>query len=117
MFGRISAMSQPIGKQTAFNREPLDTVALALMGLGSVVQLLIVVAWVMIWISSRWSLGEKIFSVVFVLIGYAIGIGAWRSGAPIYIIPLCGGGAALLTCFALSFRMGMREAAASREAP
>jgi len=108
-------MTQPIGKQTAFNREPSDTIALSLMGLGAVIQILIIAAWVMIAISKRWSTGEKIFAFVFPLVGYVIGFATWQGGAPIYIIPICGGGAALLTCLGLSFRMGMHEAAAERE--
>lgn len=109
-------MAQPIGKQTAFNREPSDTVAVSLMGIGSVVQLLVIVSWVLIWVSDRWGLGEKIFSVALPVVGYVIGFATWQSGAPIYAIPLAGGGAALLTCFGLAFRMGLRDAKAAREA-
>jgi hypothetical protein len=108
-------MAQPTGKQTAFNREPSDTIALSLIGLGSVLQPLLIVAWVMVWISGRWSLGEKIFSVALPLVGYAVGIAIWNNGSPWYLVPLAGGIAAFLTCLGLSFRMGLHEAAAGRE--
>lgn len=103
-------MSVPEGKATAFNRSPRDTTAVSMVGAGALLPPLWVVGVVLIWLSDNWPLSDKIFATVFAPIAtlIAAAVVVFGEQGTIYVavwIP-----AALITCFALSFRMGSREA-------
>jgi hypothetical protein len=109
------AVSTPEGKQTAFNRSPRETGSVIALGLTAILPLLYFVAVAMIWRSKFWTTGDKLFSTLFPLLVAIASVIAVEAYDVTRWVLLAGSGAALFACFVLSFRMGMRDPAATRE--